>query len=62
MKWKCVQNGDDYITISDELMFGQRFETMVSIREDDSYCQAAMSIDSLIEIRNHLTNLLEGLE
>lgn len=62
MKWKCVQNEDDYITISDELMFGQRFETIFSIQEDDSYCQAFMSVDSLIEIRNHINILLEGLE
>lgn len=62
MKWKCIQNGEDYLTVSDELMFGQRFETIFSIQEDDSYCQAAMSVDSLIEIRNHINKLLEGLE
>lgn len=60
-RWKCEQNDEDWFSITDNFINNAEYTMVVTVMEGEKEAQAALGIDSLIELRDHLNKTLEGL-
>lgn len=58
--WDCADCSNDGMTIENEFT-GGKMTAIVTVSECDEECVFTMDVETAIEVRDHLNDMLEGL-
>lgn len=58
--WDCADCYDDCMTIESEFT-GNKMTALITVSESDEECVFTMDVETAIEVRDHLNDMLEGL-
>lgn len=58
--WDCADCSNDTMVIEDEFT-GYKMTAILTVSESDEECAFTLSVETAIEVRDHLNVMLEGL-